>query len=489
MQIKPLSIEPKLLSDFDPAIFTESVSITGVCINAQRVEPGDLFIACPGQNFHGKDFISQAIANGAVAVLSDVKIDCSIPSFTHKQPRALVGELSSWVYEKPFEKLSAVGITGTNGKTTTANLVSQILNLNSSKCGLIGTLGIEINDHVVKGSRTTPEADELQAIARAMVEQGCSHLSMEVSSHAIVQNRIKGASFKLVAFSNLTQDHLDYHKTMQAYFEAKAALFTSEYAQKAVINIDDAYGEKLLNQTQLPVISVSRKKSSADWYFEKAELRNNSYDVEIKGIGGEVVKGNFPLIGDYNLDNLILAVAITHQLGISSEQISNTLSRLKSVPGRLETVNAGQSFIGLVDYAHTPDAVQNVIATARKLTSGKVIGVLGCGGDRDNSKRPLMGQALFQGCDVSIFTSDNPRSESADSILKEMISGLDLGQKGEVCIDRREAISLAVNKANAGDVVLIMGKGHESGQEIKGVITPFDDRLELTQAILKQGSK
>ena len=469
-----------------------AVAFRELQFDSRKVGLDDVFIAIKGTQSDGHQFIKKAIDQGALAVVCQQMPKEIINGITYLQvqdTQQALAIMASHFYGNPSRELQLVGVTGTNGKTTVATLLFKLFSALGYYCGLVSTVQNQIGDTIIPSTHTTPDAIQLNALLDKMVQAGCTHVFMECSSHAIHQHRITGLQFTGGAFTNLTLDHLDYHKTMQAYFEAKTELFTSEYAQKAVINIDDAYGEKLSNQTQLPVISVSRKKSSADWYFEKAELRNNSYDVEIKGIDGEVVKGNFPLIGDYNLDNLILAVAITHQLGISGEQISNTLSRLKSVPGRLETVNAGQSFIGLVDYAHTPDAVQNVIATARKLTSGKVIGVLGCGGDRDNSKRPLMGQALFQGCDVSIFTSDNPRSESADSILKEMISGLDLGQKGEVCIDRREAISLAVNKANAGDVVLIMGKGHESGQEINGVITPFDDRLELTQAILKQGNK
>ena len=483
MRIIPGSSLAKSLMEFDSKIFNQQVVISGVSINAQKVVPGDLFIAFAGANTHGISYLEQAISNGAVAVLSDKKIEASIPSFIHPKPREIVGAISAWLYGHPFESLKAVGITGTNGKTTTANLVKQIWQLNSIKSGLVGTLGVEIADDKLESARTTPEADDLQAIAAAMVEQGCKNLVMEVSSHAIDQGRIKGAKYEVVAFSNLTQDHLDYHLSMENYFQAKANLFATEYAKAAVINIDDSYGKKLSKQVKIPVVTVSRKDSTADWYLAKAEIKNGLYQVEIKSKLGESLSENFALLGDYNLDNLLLAVAIVNSAGLSLDKIASTISKLQSVPGRLESINAGQKFTALVDYAHTPDAVERVIATVKSATSGKIIGVLGCGGDRDASKRSLMGHALFNGCDLAIFTSDNPRSESAEAILKQMTAGIDLGKKGLVEIDRKSAINLAVENAQSGDVVLLMGKGHESGQEVNSVVTPFDDRVELAESI------
>ena len=483
MRIIPSSSMAKSLMDFDSKIFNQQVVISGVSINAQKVVPGDLFIAFAGANTHGISYLQQAISNGAAAVLSDKKIETSIPSFIHPNPREIVGSISAWLYGHPFKNLKAIGITGTNGKTTTANLVKQIWQLNSIRAGLIGTLGVEIADEKIESARTTPEADDLQAIAAAMVEQGCKNLAMEVSSHAIDQGRIKGAKYEVVAFSNLTQDHLDYHLSMENYFQAKANLFVSEYAKGAVINIDDSYGKKLSKQVKIPVVTVSRKDSTADWFLAKAEIKNGIYQVVIKNKSGESLSENFALLGDYNLDNLLLAVAIVNSAGLSLDKIASTISKLQSVPGRLESVNAGQKFTALVDYAHTPDAVERVIATVKSVTHGKIIGVLGCGGDRDASKRSVMGQALFNGCDLAIFTSDNPRSESAEAILKQMTAGIDLGKKGLVEIDRKNAIDLAVKNAQSGDVVLLMGKGHESGQEVNSVVTPFDDRIELAESI------
>jgi UDP-N-acetylmuramoyl-L-alanyl-D-glutamate--2,6-diaminopimelate ligase len=483
MTLRPAKVDGKTLSSFDPKLFNSDVVITGVSINASEVKSGDLFIALPGTKTHGMNFIDQAISNGAVAVLSDRKIESKIPVFIDPSPRNLVGSISDWAYNKPFSKLEAVGITGTNGKTTTSNLVKQLWELNNINSGLIGTLGIEIGEEKISGVRTTPEADELQALAAVMVERGNTHLAMEVSSIAIDQGRINSAKYKVVAFSNLTQDHLDYHKSMDQYFDAKAKLFTPEFAQNAVINIDDQYGQKLYKMSKLPNKTVSRSDQSADWHYSKIESLSDGYKVEISDKSGQIISGNFPLIGEHNLDNLLLAVACVSICGLTDTQITNSISKLKSVPGRLEIISAGQSFSAVVDYAHTPDAVSRVLKSVRSFTSGRVIGILGCGGDRDKSKRLPMGQALFNGSDLAIFTSDNPRSEKAEAILKDMTDGINMAEKGFVLTDRKDAINFAAKTAKPGDCILLMGKGHESGQEISGVVTPFDDRIELANSI------
>ena len=483
MTLRPAKVNGKNLSSFDPKLFNSDVVITGVSINASEVKSGDLFIALPGTKTHGMNFIDQAISKGAVAVLSDRKIESKIPVFIDPSPRNLVGSISDWVYNKPFSKLEAVGITGTNGKTTTSNLIKQLWELNNINSGLIGTLGVEIGEEKMAGVRTTPEADELQALAAVMVERGNTQLAMEVSSIAIDQGRINSAKYKVVAFSNLTQDHLDYHKSMDQYFDAKAKLFTPEFAQNAVINIDDQYGQRLYKMSKLPIKTVSRSDKSADWYYSRIESLSDGYKVEISGKSGQIISGNFPLIGDHNLDNLLLAVACVSICGLTDIQITNSISKLKSVPGRLEIISAGQSFSAVVDYAHTPDAVSRVLKSVRSFTSGRVIGILGCGGDRDKSKRLPMGQALFNGSDLAIFTSDNPRSEKAEAILKDMTDGINMAEKGFVRTDRKDAINFAVKTAKPGDCILLMGKGHESGQEISGVITPFDDRIELANSI------
>ena len=483
MSARPAYITHKSLSTFDKNIFSGDIKISGIAINAAQVIKGDIFVALAGRKTHGANFVDQAIQNGAVAVLSDKKLDLSIPSFIHPSPREILGELSAWVYDQPFTKLTSVGITGTNGKTTTSNILKQIWQLSGLNPGLIGTLGVEVGGQLLDGLRTTPEADELQALAALMVSKDLTHLVMEVSSHGLDQLRVKGAKFKVVAFSNLTQDHLDYHKNMDNYFLAKAKLFSKEYAESAVINIDDEYGLKLSNQVTIPTQTVSRNNKNANWYYEKIESKISGFEIEINSRDGKKISGKFPLIGEFNLDNLLLAVALASKAGLGEAKISSAITKLVSVPGRLEQIKVGQEFIALVDYAHTPDAVARVLEIANKLTKGKVIAVLGCGGDRDISKRPLMGQALFVGSDKAIFTSDNPRSESSNEILKAMVAGIDLAEKGFVIKDRRAAIDFAVEQASVGDFVLVLGKGHESGQEVNGIITPFDDRIELADSI------
>jgi UDP-N-acetylmuramoyl-L-alanyl-D-glutamate--2,6-diaminopimelate ligase len=311
---------------------------------------------------------------------------------------------------------------------------------------------------------------------------------MEVSSHAIDQGRIEGTHYKVVAFTNLTQDHLDYHKSMKNYFNVKAKLFTAGYADSAIINIDNEYGIELSHQSKIPVTTVSRFDITADWHYLSAVSKKYGFEVEIANKNNKKISAEFNLLGEYNLDNLLIAVALASSTGLSDEQIAFAIPRLQSVPGRLEKVLAGQSFAALVDYAHTPDAVERVLETARSFTNGKLIAVLGCGGDRDSSKRLFMGKALFAGSDIAIFTSDNPRSEDADQILKAMTAGVELADKGFVLSDRKAAINFAVKQAGKDDTVLVLGKGHESGQDINGVVTPFDDRLELADSI-KQVNK
>jgi UDP-N-acetylmuramoyl-L-alanyl-D-glutamate--2,6-diaminopimelate ligase len=283
-----------------------------------------------------------------------------------------------------------------------------------------------------------------------------------------------------VGFTNLSQDHLDFHETMDKYFEAKAALFTFEYADLAVINIDDSYGRKLQERTELPVITLSRTNTQANWHYGDISSEYYGAQIAIRGSGGILIEGKVNLHGGYNYDNLLMAVAIAVESGIDPIDIASSLPKLRGASGRLEAVALGQKFAAFVDYAHSPDAVARVLETARELSKGRVIGVLGCGGDRDRSKRSAMGRALDVGSDVAIFTSDNPRSESAEEILKEMTVGI---ESASVISDRAQAIRSAVNEAGDGDVVIILGKGHETGQDIAGVVHSFDDRIELAKAI------
>ena len=461
----------------------KNILITGVSQSSENIEEGDIFIALPGDKTHGARFAADAIKNGARAVLTDsagAELITGIPVLITNNPRRSAGILSAWFHSEPMRDLYSVGITGTNGKTTVTTILHQIMSLAGRESGLIGTIETRIGSEVLISKRTTPESSELQSLAAVMRERHMRNLIMEVSSHAIALDRVRGSHFAVVGFTNLSQDHLDFHETMDKYFEAKAALFTFEYADLAVINIDDSYGRKLQEKTELPVITLSRTNTQANWHYGDISSEYYGAQIAIRGSGGILIEGKVNLHGGYNYDNLLMAVAIAVESGIDPIDIASSLPKLRGASGRLEAVALGQKFAAFVDYAHSPDAVARVLETARELSKGRVIGVLGCGGDRDRSKRSAMGRALDVGSDVAIFTSDNPRSESAEEILKEMTVGI---ESASVISDRAQAIRSAVNEAGDGDVVIILGKGHETGQDIAGVVHSFDDRIELAKAI------
>jgi UDP-N-acetylmuramoyl-L-alanyl-D-glutamate--2,6-diaminopimelate ligase len=461
----------------------KNILITGVSQSSENIEEGDIFIALPGDKTHGARFAADAIKNGARAVLTDsagAELITGIPVLITNNPRRSAGILSAWFHSEPMRDLYSVGITGTNGKTTVTTILHQIMSLAGRESGLIGTIETRIGSEVLISKRTTPESSELQSLAAVMRERHMRNLIMEVSSHAIALDRVRGSHFAVVGFTNLSQDHLDFHETMDKYFEAKAALFTFEYADLAIINIDDSYGRKLQEKTELPVITLSRTNTQANWHYGDISSEYYGAQIAIRGSGGILIEGKVNLHGGYNYDNLLMAVAIAVESGIDPIDIASSLPKLRGASGRLEAVALGQKFAAFVDYAHSPDAVARVLETARELSKGRVIGVLGCGGDRDRSKRSAMGRALDVGSDVAIFTSDNPRSESAEEILKEMTVGI---ESASVISDRAQAIRSAVNEAGDGDVVIILGKGHETGQDIAGVVHTFDDRIELAKAI------
>jgi UDP-N-acetylmuramoyl-L-alanyl-D-glutamate--2,6-diaminopimelate ligase len=306
---------------------------------------------------------------------------------------------------------------------------------------------------------------------------------MEVSSHAMVMQRMMGSHFAMVGFTNLSQDHLDFHGDMESYVRAKAALFTLEYTDQAFINIDNDFGLRLFNECEIPALSLSRSNPKASWHFTSITPTLAGTTFTARGTGGILIESSTPLFGNFNLENILLVLAIAVECGIDPLDCAALIPKLKGAPGRMESINRGQDFTALVDYAHTPDAVRNVISTAAEFTSGKVIAVLGCGGDRDSSKRPLMGSALIEEADIAIFTSDNPRSEDPKKILTEMTQHLQVSEPSRVIIDRREAIAYALSLARAGDTLLVLGKGHENGQEINGEKIDFDDRLVLEKML------
>lgn len=463
-----------------------AIEITGLTHLSTAVKEGDLFFALPGARVHGAMFALDAKNRGARAILTDeagAQFDIGLPILVVSDPRRIAGILSTWFYQEPMRDMFSVGITGTNGKTTTTTLLQQLWTGARRGAGLVGTVETRIGDVVQQSKRTTPESSDLQRLASEMRSKGVTHFVMEVSSHALTLERIRGSHFSSVSFTNLTQDHLDFHKTMEEYYQAKARLFTFEFAEKAFINIDDPYGCRLATETELPVTRLSRSDKTADWYFHSVRIEEQGMYVSIRGLGGVLIEGFLPLRGDFNLDNALMAIALAFDSGIDPVEISSLLASLVGAQGRLEPVDSGQEYSAFVDYAHSPDAVMRVLKTCNALAKGRVIAVLGCGGDRDASKRILMGRALHAQSDISVFTSDNPRSEDPVKILSEMTNGLAITAPSKVILDRESAINYAVSLAHPGDLVVVLGKGHELGQEISGEVFPFDDRKVLKQAI------
>ncbi len=466
------------------------LEISGITSNSQVIEAGDLFLALPGAKTHGCAFLPSAVERGARAVLTDnagadlsSDLNPAIPVLVVPNPRSQSGFLSSWFYNSPSTHMYIAGITGTNGKTTTSYLLDQIWDYADIASGLIGTVGIKIDDDFFAASHTTPEADAVQRILSVMDERHLRNVAMEVSSHALVQNRVDGIRFSAAGFTNLTQDHLDFHGSMEDYFQAKCRLFDPMMSDHAFINIDNSFGERLAGKTEIPTSTISKRNRKATWHFQSIESHSRGYNLAIRGEGGVLIEGTLNLLGEHNLENCILAVAIAAHSGVDPLVIGNSLSSLTGAPGRLERIDLGQDFVALVDYAHTPDAVTKVLKTLTDVRHNRVIGVLGCGGNRDSSKRPIMGRALYDGCDVAIFTSDNPRNEKPEAILAEMVQGLALDHNHHVIEDRAKAIEFAVSIAEPGDILVVMGKGHETGQEIDGVKLPFSDQSELRRAI------
>lgn len=464
----------------------QDITFTGLTHKDSDVEPGDIFLAFPGARVHGAEFIARASKAGAVAVLTDsdgAEFPNDLPTLICRDVREAGAVLASSFYRSPTRDLQSIGITGTNGKTTVTTILQQIFTKIGRESGLIGTVETRIGAEVIKSERTTPEAPELQSLAATMRERHMRHLVMEVSSHSIELKRIIGSHFAIVGFTNLSQDHLDFHRDMESYFTAKAKLFTHEYADLGFINIDSEYGERLFRGISIPAIAVSRHNESATWHFTDIHPTPSGAEFTIRGKDGVLIESKTKMRGAFNLDNLLLAVAIAYECGVDPLELAAILPTISGAPGRLESINVGQNFSALVDYAHSPDAVSNVLSAVREFTTGRVITVLGCGGDRDSSKRPLMGKALVSGSDIAIFTSDNPRSEDPQAILSQMVGEIEVSAPSQICPDRFLAIEYAVSLAQPGDSVVILGKGHETGQEIGGVITPFDDRLSLAKAI------
>lgn len=473
------------------------VRVTGVTLRGQDAQPGDLFAALPGTSSHGGRYVGDAVARGAVAVLTDAagiaemgpKVD--VPVLIHPAPRSVLGELAASVYGHPSDKLRVIGVTGTSGKTTTTYLVEAGLRSAERVAGLIGTVGVRIDGREVPSALTTPEAPELQALLAVMVERGVDTVVMEVSSHALTLGRVDAVTFAVGGFTNLSRDHLDFHATMEDYFDAKARLFDPQsptHASLSVICIDDEAGRAMVGIAQGPV-SVSVSGRDADWRAESirpVELGAQEFvAVDPAGVHHGLQIG---LPGRYNVANCLLAVALLDAVGVSPEQGAPGL-RSATVPGRLEPVDRGQDFLALVDYAHKPGALRAVLETLREQRAGRLAVVFGAGGNRDSGKREPMGRVAAELADLVVVTDDNPRDEDPAAIRAAIMSGATAGPAQVVEIgDRRAAIDHAVAWARRGDMVLVAGKGHETGQTSHGHTRPFDDRQELAAALEALGT-
>ncbi|MGB8650994.1 MAG: UDP-N-acetylmuramoyl-L-alanyl-D-glutamate--2,6-diaminopimelate ligase [Mycobacteriales bacterium] len=460
-----------------PTAALSGVTVTGCTHDSRAVRPGDLYAALPGANAHGAAFAGQAVAAGAVAVLTDpagAAQVAGVPVLVVERPREVLGEVASWVHGHPSRDLTVLGVTGTNGKTTTAFLLEAGLRAAGRSTALLGTVMTRIGDEAVPSVRTTPEATDLHALFAVMRERGVTAVAMEVSSHALAYGRVDGVRFDTAVFTNLSQDHLDFHATMEDYYAAKASLFTPARSRRGVVNADDEAGRRLLATATIPLTSYG---AGADWEGVEVDLRPDGSAFRLRGPGVDLA-ASVQLPGAFNVSNAVGALVCLVTAGVPAEAAVRGIAALPGVPGRMERVDAGQAFTALVDYAHTPDAVATLLSTVRAVTPGRVIVVLGCGGDRDRGKRPLMGRAAVDGADVAVLTSDNPRSEDPRAILAEM------AQPGAVVEpDRRTAIARAVREARPGDAVVVAGKGHETGQEVAGVVTPFDDRQVLREEL------
>jgi UDP-N-acetylmuramoyl-L-alanyl-D-glutamate--2,6-diaminopimelate ligase len=474
--------------------------VTGITHDSRFVQPGDLYAALPGHRVHGARFCAGAAQAGAAAVLTDPDgredaVAAGLPVFVVADPRSRLGEVAAWIYGYPSERLLLLGVTGTSGKTTTTFLAESGLRHAGYSTGLIGGVTTRIGAQVLPSQLTTPEATDLQALFAVMAQRGVMAAAMEVSSHALALGRVAGTRYDVAVFTNLSQDHLDFHASLDDYFAAKAQLFTPRYAGAGVVNIDDPRGRELAADRQIPITTFSAAgRENADWRAVGVRSGADGSSFAVIGPGGVEADVQIALPGPFNVANALGAIVGLVEAGVGLGAAVAGVGACAGVPGRLERVEAGQDFTVLVDYSHKPGAVEAVLTALRQVTLGSLTVVLGCGGDRDAGKRPLMGAAAARLADTAIFTSDNPRSEDPLAILAQMLAGaveVDRADRADVIIqpDRAAAIDQAIATAGKGDVVLIAGKGHETGQYIGGAVIQFDDREVAARALARRQNR
>jgi len=459
-----------------------SMDIREVVYDSRKVTPGSLFVAITGFASDGNRFIPMALEKGAVAVVTAHKPEADIPYVLVASDRMALAQLGANRYGHPAESMTTIGVTGTNGKTSVTLLLKHVLeSVAGAKVGLIGTMENYIGQEVVPTERTTPESYELQGLFARMRDAGCSHVVMEVSSHAISLDRVGGVHYDVAAFTNLTEDHLDFHKTMEAYCDAKAELFSR--CGKAVLNCDDPWYERISAKAACPVLRTSAHQT-AGLHAENVEMLSDGVNFTAVQ-GGTAVPVRLPIPGKFTVYNALTVLGIALQLGIPLEKAAQALATARGVKGRVEVVpTPGKDYTVLIDYAHTPDGLENVLSSVKDFCKGRLIAVFGCGGDRDRTKRPIMGKIGVDQADLAIITSDNPRTEEPGAIIADIVAGLPQGVKNyEVIENRVEAIHHAMDIAQKDDIIVLAGKGHETYQEIHGVKHHLDER-EVVAAYL-----
>ena len=474
--------------EVDSIIGDLNIDVEGITYDSRKAEEGSLFVAISGFETDGHKYIEDAIAKGAQAVIVEKDImDLEVPVIKVDDSRSALAKISAKFYDYPAQKLTIIGVTGTNGKTTTTYLVEGILNELGLETGLIGTIKNKLGNREESSSRTTPESLDIQRMLSEMLKNGVTHVVMEVSSHALALDRVLEIDFDRKVFTNLSRDHLDFHKTFANYFAAKLKLFKSN-EKPSIINVDDMRADEICQKIEGEVVTYGME-GEAD--FKGANINITSHGVKYDLLTTDNnFKIDLNLTGEFNVYNSLAAVAAVASLDFSLEEIKAGLEEIDGVPGRFESIQAGQDYGVIVDYAHTPDGMKNVLKTAHECSTGNVIIVFGCGGDRDRKKRPMMGQIGVNKADFAIVTSDNPRSEKPQDIIEEIETGInelerDTSEEYIIIEDRGDAIERAVKRAQTGDLVVIIGKGHETYQHFGEQIIDFDDRLKAKEAIEK----